>query len=89
MRQIVEIISSFFGDSRVVGLGIHNLGIGAIVIDFGAIISSILVQLTLNRDKWHLSWDTGPVTLSQLIKNRPIPLTCGFDNPIFSKIIGD
>ena len=38
MRQIVEIISGFFGDSRVVGSSIHNLGIGAIVIDFGAII---------------------------------------------------
>ena len=38
MRQIVEIIGGFFVDSRVVGLGIHNLGIGAIVIDFGAII---------------------------------------------------
>ena len=38
MHQIVEIISGFFGDSRVVGSSIHNLGIGAIVIDFGAII---------------------------------------------------
>ena len=38
MRQIVEIISGFFGDSRVVGLVIHNLGIGAIVMGFGAII---------------------------------------------------
>ena len=37
MRQIVEIISGFFGDSRVVGSNIHNIGIGAIVIDFGAI----------------------------------------------------
>ena len=36
MRQIVEIISGFFGDSRVVGSSIHNMGIGAIVVHFGA-----------------------------------------------------